>query len=379
MSRFLPEPEDDGSFFDEVGTPENEHRSRWASWLAVIISLAVIIGGGVFVYGKVSDSFRFNTSADYQGPGEGEVTVSIPSGATVTDMAETLVEADVVASTNAFIKAAQANPDSSGIQAGSYVMMKKMKAVDALGLLISRETMVSSMVTVREGLRNTSVVATIAEQTGLSSEELTAALEDSAALGLPDWSQGASEGFLFPDTYSYDPNTTAAELLAKMTAQFTQVAGEIDFVNQANARGIDPRDALIVASIIEKEVNNPVYANDVAQVLYNRLAEGMKLQLDSTVIYAVGSEGTITTTDEERATDSPYNTYVHEGLPAGPISNPGRWALEAAVNPTTGDYLYFVAVNPDTGETKFANDWAGHEANVAEFQAWCQANADRCS
>lgn len=379
MSRFLSEPQGDGSILDGVGTEEHEHRPRWASWVAVIISLAVLVGGGLFIYQKVSDSFRFNTSADYDGPGSGEVTVTIPWGATVTDMAESLVEADVVASTNAFIKAAQANPDSSGIQAGSYVMKKRMKASEALGLLISRETMVSSMVTVREGLRNTSVVSAIAEQTGMSAEDLDAALADAAALRLPDWSRGGSEGFLFPDTYSYDPNTTASQLLAKMTAQFEQVTTDIDFVNQANARGIDPRDALIVASIIEKEVNNPVYANDVAQVLYNRLADGMKLQLDSTVIYAVGSEGTITTTDEQRATDSPYNTYVHEGLPAGPISNPGKWALEAAVNPTSGEYLYFVAVNPDTGETKFATDWAGHEANVAEFQAWCRANADRCS
>ena len=104
----------------------------------------------------------------------------------------------------------------------------------------------------------------------------------------------------------------------------------------------------------------------------------MALQLDSTVIYAVNSPGTITTTDEERANPSPYNTYVHQGLPPGAISNPGKNSLNSAVNPTSGSYLYFVAVNPTTGETKFASTWEEHEVNVAQFQQWCRDNPGHC-
>lgn len=386
MSRFLEEPTpeepeivEEEFLLDRVANAPRRHKPSWGkSLLAVLLSLVVVVGGGYLVYSKVH-GFKFSSTADYPGPGEQDVTVTIIAGSTISQIADTLVEADVVASSKGFVRVAEDNPAAASIQAGSYVMKTKMKSTDALGLLVSRTTMVSHNITLREGLRNSEVVASLTEQSSLTAEHLNASLADPAALGIPEWGKGNPEGFLFPETYTYDNNTTSTQMLVKMTAQFDKISTSVDFVNQAKARGIDPYDALIVASIIEKEVNNQVYANDVAQVLYNRLAKGMKLQLDSTVIYAVNSPGTITTTDEERANDSPYNTYVHEGLPPGPISNPGQWALAAAVNPTSGDYLYFVAVNPDTGETKFANDWAGHEANVALFQQWCQSNPDRCS
>ena len=105
----------------------------------------------------------------------------------------------------------------------------------------------------------------------------------------------------------------------------------------------------------------------------------MKLEFDSTVHYAIQDFSRVTTTQADRNVKSEYNTYFTPALPAGPISNPGGAALKAALHPETHDYLYFVAVNLDTGETKYAVDGAGHTANVNEFQAWCSANPGRCT
>jgi UPF0755 protein len=112
----------------------------------------------------------------------------------------------------------------------------------------------------------------------------------------------------------------------------------------------------------------------IARVIYNRLDKGMRLQLDTTVIYANGGTKAVTTTAEQRAKVSPYNTYLVDGLPAGPIDSPGEAAIEAALAPAAGNWLYFVAVNPDTGETKYAVTGEEHARNVEEFRAWLRAH-----
>ena len=386
-----PEPSDGYDEPDEFDDPASDARvadpiggrrrgSALKSLLAIFLSLGILLGGGYFAYTKLADKWHELTqdAADYPGPGEQEILVDIPVGASLTDMGNLLFEKDVVASARAFVDAARDTPGSSTIQPGTYRLLTRMKASDAVAALLDRSRMVINRITIPEGLRNTVVLQRISEQTQVPVADLEATLANPSSLGLPPWANGKTEGFLYPSTYSYDTDPTAQEILSLMPAQFNSVTTELNFAAKAEAQRVSPYDAVTIASIIEKETTDPKYGPDIAQVLYNRLRRGMKLQLDSTVIYAVNSPGTITTSDEERANPSPYNTYVHEGLPPGAISNPGRSALESAVNPTTGDYLYFVAVNPDTGETKFASTSEGHEANVAEFQAWCRANSDRC-
>lgn len=383
--QYYEEPSADDQYYDEIPEQvEPRQRRRPGSVimniLAVLVSLGVLVGGGYFVVTKITDGvIGFTTVADYEGPGETEIIVDIPAGATLTDMGDLLVENDVVASTRAFLNAARDTPGSSSIQPGSYRLMTKMAAADAVAALMNLDNQISDRVTIVEGLRNSVVIEQLSTQTGIPAADFEAVLANPAALNLPEWSNGATEGFLFPETYAYDATPTAEEILSQMTDHFNKVNTELDFAAKAEAAGVDPYDAVTVASIIEKETRDPVYGPDIAQVLYNRLEQGMKLQLDSTVIYAVNSPGTVTTSDEERANKSPYNTYVHEGLPPGAISNPGKNSLSAAVNPTKGDYLYFVATNPLTGETKFAATWEEHEANVAEFQQWCRDNPDHCT
>ena len=122
---------------------------------------------------------------------------------------------------------------------------------------------------------------------------------------------------------------------------------------------------------------NPQTRKVIDNRLANQLRNGGRLQLDSTVGYAVGRR-TLTTTATERNVNSPYNTYRYGGLPPGPIDSPGKAAIQAALSPADGPWLYFVTVDPSTGETKFATTSAEHQRNVAEFQAWCRNNPGQC-
>ena len=152
---------------------------------------------------------------------------------------------------------------------------------------------------------------------------------------------------------------------------------DIGLTADAKRIGRTPYEVLIVASIIEREVNQDQYRAKVAQVLYNRLDEGMELGLDSTVIYAENLK-TNTTTEKDQASRSRYNTYRYKGLPPGPIAAPGRAALEAAANPEKGDWLYFVTVNFKTGETKFATTDAEFTQIANEFRQYCRDNPGTC-
>jgi UPF0755 protein len=129
---------------------------------------------------------------------------------------------------------------------------------------------------------------------------------------------------------------------------------------------------MTLASILEYEGSRPEDLDKIARVFYNRLDEGMALQSDATVAYANNLQGTVWTTQEQRDNPSPYNTYVHPGLPPGPIGSPGQKTLEAALNPADGDWLYFVPINLKTGETAFAETFAEHQANVAKLKDWCR-------
>ena len=162
-----------------------------------------------------------------------------------------------------------------------------------------------------------------------------------------------------------------------MVDKAREVETELDLDGRASALGITKEQAVIVASLIEREASRETDRPKVARVIYNRLEADMPLQLDSTVTYATKRTGDVFTTDAERKSDSPYNTYKNAGLPPGPISSPGEKALNAALNPAKGDLLYFVTVNLQTGRTLFADDFAGHQANVAKLWAYC-AKSDAC-
>jgi UPF0755 protein len=373
--------------FDEDGKVDGpEVGRRIKSGIAVLVALAVLIGGGWFAatkgYAKYMD---WRQTDDYIGTGVDDVQITIPAGASLTDMGLILVKTDVVKSTKAFQSAAAKQAKSTSIQAGTYKMKTHLPAASAAARLIDPATYkVVKRVVIREGLRVTAMVPVLAKGTGLTEDLLNAVLKDPSKLGLPAYANNNPEGFLFPDSYEVADKPDALTIVKTMTAEFATVAASEDLVNRAAAMGMTPLQVLTVASIIESEVNRPEDRPMVARAIYNRLqgktetGQPMKLQLDSTVIFANGGTGTLTTTDAQRALDSPYNTYKVDGLPPGPINSPGKSAIEAALNPADGTWIYWVVVNPQTGETKFGSTLAEHQANVAEFQAWCQANKGKC-
>ncbi|HXR42083.1 MAG TPA: endolytic transglycosylase MltG, partial [Acidothermaceae bacterium] len=180
--------------------------------------------------------------------------------------------------------------------------------------------------------------------------------------GLPAYAKGKAEGFLFPATYNVTSSTTATSLLTQMVARYKQVSSGIGLEAAAAKLGLSPYQVVTIASLIEAEVKRPQDYSQVAEVIINRLHRGMKLELDSTVNYALGTTKPLLSQSDLKV-ESAYNTYLHTGLPPGPIDSPGQAALQAALNPATGNLIYFVTVDPDTGETLFTN-------SLKQFNEW---------
>ena len=347
--------------------------------LAVLLALAVLVGGGWFVYSQGKSLLAgLGEEPDYTGNGKAPITVTVPNGATLDEIGTILKSDDVIKSTQAWDSAVASEERATSVQPGRYLMRTQMRAIDALRLLINPgESRVRSQFTIPEGLRLSKQVDALVKGTKIKRSAYEKALANPKSIGLPSYAKGNPEGFLFPDTYELTADATATSTLKQMVDEYKSVADDIDL--QAAAKKLDrsPYEVLIVASIIEREVNQDRYRAKVARVLYNRLDDGMVLGLDSTVIYAEDLD-TNTTTPKDRESTSKYNTYLRKGLPPGPISAPGKAALEAAANPEPGKWLFFTTVDFDSGETKFADNEADFFKIQAEFQAWCQGHPGRC-
>ncbi|WP_369142876.1 endolytic transglycosylase MltG [Streptomyces sp. R44] len=185
-------------------------------------------------------------------------------------------------------------------------------------------------------------------------------------LPLPAAAGGNPEGYLFPATYPVLSTTTPQALLRFMVDTAGKRYGAARIAEGARARGLSVYETVVAASIVQAEADNPDDMAKVARVLHNRLAQGMPLQMDSTLHYALG-RSTVDTSLADTKSQSPYNTYARKGLPPTPIGNPGDEAMDAVIRPADGDWLYFVTVAP--GDTRFTADYAAHRANVAEFNA----------
>ncbi len=359
---------------------EKRHRPRRSfGCLAVLVALAVLVGGGyvAYSYGLSALKDRLSPPADYQGGGTGKVLVEVKQGEAASDIGRTLLAKDVVKSLEAFTDAARENPKSVGIQVGFYELKKQMSAQSALALLVDPANRMRSAVTIPEGYTVKQIVATLAKKTDFSVRQYNRVLANPSSIGLPSYAEGNPEGYLFPATYDVPPNATPRTILAMMVKRYLSAATDLDLAQKAQSLGYSPHDVMTVASLVQAEARFDKDFTKVSRVIYNRLRKGMPLQFDSTVHYAVGKDGSVGTSSTARSSTSPYNTYKVAGLPPTPISAPGNQAIEAALNPAQGTWLYFVTTNPDTGETKFATSYADHLKNKREFDQWC-AQSDGC-
>ncbi|MFB7668392.1 endolytic transglycosylase MltG [Kitasatospora sp. NPDC056138] len=330
------------------------------SVFAVLAVAAAVALGGLLLWPKGQPK-----AADYVGNGTGTVQVSVPRGASLTQIGKSLVKADVVASVKAFTDAAANTPAGTRIQPGTYTLKRKMSAAAALGVLLDPAN--ANALTIPEGWRAAQIYAAVDQKLKLAPGTTAKTAQQKAGdLELPDITGGKIEGFLFPSTYAVTDETTAIDLLKQMVEQAARVHQTEGVDAAAVLNRQSPYGLVTVASLLEGEADNPEDMAKVARVIYNRLAKNMPLQLDSTINYALG-RSTLTTTGDDTKLDSPFNTYLHPGLPPTPIANPGQDALRAAAHPADGDWLYFVTVKP--GDTRFTDSLEQQQKNVAEFNA----------
>lgn len=352
--------------------------------LALLLAGVLVIVGAVYSYNAIrpllpqvslGGSAEEAGPTDYTGEGTGEVTIEVPAGAAGGQIAEILAEKDVVASASAFNAALAAEPRSSSIQPGNYRMANQMSAQAALERLLDGSFRQIDGVTVREGLWVDETFALLAEATGHKVADYEAV--DPATLDLPEAADGELEGFLYPSTYEFPEDATPQEQLQTMVDTGKQKYAELGLTD-----GPELRETIIKASIVQGEVAFPEDMPKVATVMENRLKPNPEtngyLQMDSTIHFIDQQRGLAGTTDKQRESQDRHNTYAFPGLPSGPIDSPGEAAIKAVLEPEPGDWMYFVTVNPDTGETAFADNLADHNANVEKFLQWCSDNEGRC-
>lgn len=311
----------------------------------LLVGFAVILG--VVSFGVLR---LFGGPADFEAETQGAaVTVTVEKGDTLSAIGRTLKDAGVVASVEAFIQASEANPESRYIAPGDYQVASHIPAATAIKLLLSPESRDEIKLVIPEGTRANDIYDLIARKFGI---DAGAVKESFLAAALPSSANGKPEGYLFPATYGVKRSATAADIADLMVARFRQAASELELERRARAQQLSVHDVMTLASLLEGEAAPRDYAK-VARVILNRLAKNMPLQLDSTVNYGLGIKELQLTTAQLQQ-DGPYNTYVRTGLPPTPINNPGAAAIEAALSPVRGEWLYFVTTDPKKRITEFA-------------------------
>jgi UPF0755 protein len=356
-----------------------------AALLVALVLLGVLGGGVWYGFDRVRNLFG---APDYDGAGLAQtVTIEVKNGDTVTDIANTLTTTGVVKSAKAFIDAAAKEARSENIQPGFYTMRKQMSAANALTMILDPKNKVTKGLTIPEGLSAIQIFKKLSEFTKIPIAEFQKAAKDPVALGVPAYwfkrddgkkATMSVEGFLFPDTYEVDPKPTAEKILRMMINRFLTVTGDElgDFPKKVQT-GLDisPYEALIVASLAQAEAGNPDDLGKISRVAYNRLYKAnIPLQFDVTINYGLEQAGKKTKaskdmTDADLADASnPWNTHVRTGLPPSPINSPGKAALQGAMSPPAGTWLFFVAIDKQ-GHSAFATTDAEHEANKARARA----------
>ncbi|OZG60222.1 YceG-like family [Bifidobacterium lemurum] len=331
---------------------EQRARKRVVRTIIVIVVLALLAAGGYFGYRALAAwSAARNAQQeqaaiqDYPGPGGEEVLFTVQQGEGATQIAENLVEADIVKSAAAFTTVVAAN--NLTLYPGTYTLRLQMAAADVANIL-SDQTNASGFLEVRPGDRVSAVIANAVLLTDYTESDFESVVNGGGDGILPSEAEGSFEGWLEPGTYDVQ-NKTVTEILQEM------VDARIAKLDDLGVAADQRQRVLKIASIAEAEVNREEYYGKVTRVIENRLEIGMNLGMDTSLAYGLGKSASEITDADIADESNLYNLHNHEGLPPTPISNPGDNALEAAINPEEGDWLYFVTVDLSTGETKFVS------------------------
>ena len=246
-----------------------------------------------------------------------------------------------------------------------------MSGEHAVEALFDSDNRLGGRVSIPEGLRAERIMRSIAEQTAISEADLQEAYEQTEELDLPDYATEGPEGYLFPSTYRFEPDADPLSVLKTMVTQYRQTAEEIDLEARAAETGYDPNEIMAIASIVQAESGSAEDMPKISRVVHNRLDIDMPLQMDSTCFYAIDTYGIALNSDqlaECEADTSGFDTYYSTGLIPGPFVAPGVDAIEAALAPEEGEWLYFVATDPENGVTEFTDSHEEFEELKARFQ-----------
>ncbi|RMG92380.1 MAG: endolytic transglycosylase MltG [Candidatus Dadabacteria bacterium] len=288
--------------------------------------------------------------------------ITIPRGATAAQVARFLTDAGVFAHPALARLALSVTGLPGGPKAGTYRFGAGASAravLDAVG----RGAVEQVRVVLPEGLTAREMARVLGAAGVTDPVRFEALCYDEGAPGRWSLPGPTLEGYLFPDTYRFARDLAPEEVVSALVRRFREVTAPL--MPEARARGLDLRSWVTLASMIEKETGVPEERPLVAAVFWNRLRRGMRLESDPTVIYGIPDfDGNLTR--EHLRTDHPYNTYVRKGLPAGPVANPGRESLEAAVRPAPVSYLYFVSRND--GTHVFSDTYEEHRRWVGRYQ-----------
>ncbi|GGC82633.1 ABC transporter substrate-binding protein [Tersicoccus solisilvae] len=352
-------------------------RVRRRRTVVVLAALALVVVAVVVLANTLVAPFlaRFQTP-DYPGPGKDSAIVTVAQGDTNQAIGNTLVQQGVIASTKAFTEALQNQGGGKFIQPGQYQLKKEMKASDALTSMLDTTASAVHYAAVSQNLRQSDVFAILSKATSVPVAQFQALAKNPQQFGLPAKAPSL-EGYLHPGEYRFALDAKPKDIIGQMVASTKK--------SLTDAGVTDPNEQyrlLTIASIIEAEAGEADYGK-VSGAIYNRLGPNNKetvgrLDSDATVSYGLGRRSYQISNEEKQDASNKYNTFANPGLPVGPIGSPAGKAIEAAKNPEKVPYFYWVTVNLDTGETKYATTLEEHQRNVDEYTAWCGANPGKC-
>ncbi|MFC9895901.1 endolytic transglycosylase MltG [Nocardia sp. NPDC127579] len=366
-------------------------KRRRSMWIIGAVLTVLLVGAAGFAIKKFAESF--GPPADYAGPGGPLVVVQVHPGDTASQIADSMLEKDVVKSSSAFYQAAMRNSAMTSVQPGYYAIPSKSPAADAVTTLVGKGSRVGNLVVAEgrllhdqhdvktgsttEGLYTkisaASCVGMATQQKCVSAQDLAAAAAstDLAALGVPAWAMESVraapdrsrqlDGLLAAGTWDFDPSGTPQQILRQLITQSAAGYEATGLLQSGAQTNLTPYQTLIAASLVEREAS-PGDRAKVARVILNRLAVDQPLQFDSTVNYGLDTTE-LATTDDDRETKTPWNTYAMSGLPANPIAAPSLDSLRAMEKPEPGDWLYFVTVDAK-GTTMFTASYSEHLRNI---------------
>ncbi|MBF6237311.1 endolytic transglycosylase MltG [Nocardia otitidiscaviarum] len=365
-------------------------RRRRNIWIFTFVFAVLFAGAAGFALLKVMN--RYTPPEDFAGPAGPVAVVRVQPGETASEIAETMYDKGVVASTAAFYEAAVKNDGMNSLQPGYYAIPTHSPAADAVAALVGNSSRVGNVVLsegrqlhdstdVHTGARKDGIYRKIADASCVSGkcvsyEQLEAAgASDPVALGVPEWAlervrtvpdrSRQLEGLIAAGTLDFDPSGTPEQILKQLVSESAARYEETGLLQSGGANGLTPYETLVAASLVEREAL-PNDMSKVARVIVNRLEVGQPLQFDSTVNYTL-DKTEVATTDADRARETPWNTYAMSGLPATPISAPSLDALRAMENPEPGPWLYFVTIDKQ-GTTLFTESYGEHLRNITKAQ-----------